>query len=243
MNAMNFKNPMPISESSPQSKTARAPLPLSAFAPQVHRAPANAGNRLIGIVVAVGVQLVLLAGLTFGTFDRPPAPTPEPLIVDLLPAEQETTPPPPPPKPALATPNIVTNTPPVFQIYEPPPLVSTTAPPAPNAPVTSPVPVGGNAEAVIESYQIRLLRHLNRHKRYPSGARAKREQGVVYVRFAMDRRGNVLSASIETSCHFPALDNEGLALLARAQPLPIPPMEVAGDPIEMIVPVEFSLKR
>jgi len=91
-------------------------------------------------------------------------------------------------------------------------------------------------------FQVKLLRHLNRHKRYPSSARAKREQGVVHVRFTMDRRGKVLAASVEKACQFETLNQEGVALLARAQPLPMPPPEMEGESIEMIVPVEFSLK-
>jgi protein TonB len=134
------------------------------------------------------------------------------------------------------------NMPQAPQIYEPPPIVA--MPPAPNAIATSPTPVstGGDPEAAVRDFQVKLLKHLHRHKRYPASARAKREQGVVYVRFAMDRRGNVLSAVLEKRGRWADLDAEGLALLTRAQPLPVPPREVTGDPIEMIVPVEFSLK-
>ena len=165
------------------------------------------------------------------------------MIVDILPQEEPQKPPPPPPRPNLATPVVVMNMPPSPQIYEPPPLVAMA--PSPAAIATSPTPVssGGDPEVAIKSFQMQLLRHLHRHKRYPVGARTKREQGVVYVRFSMDRRGNVLSAAIEKSTRFTDLDNEGLALLARAQPLPLPPVELSGDPIEMIVPVEFSLKK
>lgn len=243
MNAMRFKNTAPSQDASSQrARAENSPWNLAAFAPQpAHTRPSS--NSIIGLIAAGLIQAALFTALMFGTFDKAPPPSVAPLVVDILPVEEKEIPPPPPVTPHLATPNVTMVAPPSFQIYEPPPLVTAAAPPAPNAPVTSQVPVSGNADAVIESYQIKLLRHLNRHKRYPGGARTKREQGVVYVRFSMDRHGKVLASRIETSCRFADLNNEGLALLLRAQPLPMPPMEVAGDPIEMIVPVEFSLKN
>lgn len=243
MNAMNFNRPALAGAGAPQwERTAGTPLDLAAFAPPAAQ-PRSGGSRVIAIAAAGAVQVMILAALMFSTFDTSAPPPPAPLEVSILPQTEEIKPPPPPMKPVMTTPNVVINTPPTFQIYEPPPLVASNAPPAPNAPTSTSVPAGGNDAAIVEAYQIRLLRHLNRHKRYPGGARAKRQQGVVYVRFAMDRRGNVLSAAIEKSGRFADLDSEGLALLSRAQPLPMPPVEVAGEPIEMIVPVEFSLKN
>jgi protein TonB len=87
-----------------------------------------------------------------------------------------------------------------------------------------------------------LLGHLERHKRFPREAQWRRQQGVVYLRFTMDRQGRVLSAKIERSAGFAALDEETLALIYRAQPLPPPPDDVPGDPLELIVPVQFFMR-
>jgi protein TonB len=51
----------------------------------------------------------------------------------------------------------------------------------------------------------------------------------------------VLSARIEKSSGVESLDQETLALIQRAQPLPKPPAEMPGNPIELVVPIEFSL--
>lgn len=198
---------------------------------------------MLAMGAAVGVQVMLLMALMHGTFDQSPLATPPPLEVNLLPETHEPPPPPPPPlKPTLINPVVLMNMPQAPQIYEPQPIMA--MPPSPKAITTASAPVSHEGDLIdrVQEFQIKLLRHLNRHKRYPAGARAKREQGVVYVRFAMDRSGNVLSAVLEKRGRWADLDAEGLALLTRAQPLPIPPQEVAGDPIEMIVPVEFSLK-
>ena len=243
MNAMNFNHSALVGGSTTlRDRATAAPLNLAAFAPPTTRLRSGS-HRVFGIAIAGAAQAALLAGLIFSTSGISAPPPTAPMEVSILPQTEKVKPPTPPMKPIMTPPNVIINMPPTFQIHEPPPVVAAPAPPAPDALATSSVPVSANAAAVVENYQISLLRHLTRHKRYPSGARAKREQGVVYVRFAMDRRGNVLSAAIEKSGRFADLDSEGLALLSRAQPLPTPPVEVAGDPIEMIVPVEFSLKK
>jgi periplasmic protein TonB len=66
---------------------------------------------------------------------------------------------------------------------------------------------------------------------------------VVYLRFAMDRQGRVTSSQINKSSDFELLDDEVLALIQRAQPLPAPPPEVPGAVVDLVVPVAFSLRR
>lgn len=108
------------------------------------------------------------------------------------------------------------------------------------APVPSAVPAPSGD--VVPSWQGALRAHLERHKRYPAAAQFRRQQGAPVVRFIMDRQGKVLSAQLERGCGYSALDDEALALLQRAQPLPAPPLEVPGERIEMRVPVQFFLR-
>jgi len=65
---------------------------------------------------------------------------------------------------------------------------------------------------------------------------------VVYVRFTMDRQGRVLAARLERASDFAELDQEGLDLLQRAQPLPPLPLDVPGDTLELIVPIQFFIR-
>lgn len=97
--------------------------------------------------------------------------------------------------------------------------------------------------AAIPSWQNSLMLKLNEAKRYPTRARRYRQEGVVYLRFTMDREGNVLAKSIEQSAGHPLLDDETLELIDRAQPLPEPPTEMQGEILEFVVPVEFFLNR
>lgn len=88
-------------------------------------------------------------------------------------------------------------------------------------------------------WQSRLMAHLERRKRYPSGARSRGEQGTVHVRFRIDDAGNVLSVSLAGSSGFPELDNEVLSLIRRASPVPAPPPGVNKT---ITAPVRFSTR-
>ncbi|MFK4751788.1 energy transducer TonB family protein [Oceanobacter antarcticus] len=95
----------------------------------------------------------------------------------------------------------------------------------------------------IPTWQNSLMLKLNEAKRYPTQARRYRQEGVAYLRFTMDRDGNVLAKAIEQSTGYPLLDEETLTLIERAQPLPKPPAEMPGEQLEFVVPVEFFLNR
>lgn len=88
-----------------------------------------------------------------------------------------------------------------------------------------------------------LLHTLNNEKRYPYKARRMRQEGVAHLHFIMNRKGDVLSASISHSSGHTILDKETLALIKRAQPLPQPPSTVTGETLQFTVPVEFFLNR
>lgn len=117
-----------------------------------------------------------------------------------------------------------TRTPPAPETAAPPSRISTPAPVATSAPHT---------------WESRVLAHLEQRKRYPTEARARRLQGVAYVTFTMDRQGRVLAVSLERTSGHASLDREALSLVHRAQPLPSPPADIAGDNITLTVPVEF----
>ena len=63
------------------------------------------------------------------------------------------------------------------------------------------------------------------------------------LRFTLDRQGRILSYTLDRSSGFSLLDQEVLELIQRAQPVPPPPPDVAGERIEVLVPVSFSLHR
>lgn len=86
-----------------------------------------------------------------------------------------------------------------------------------------------------------MLGALNKVKRYPREASFRRQQGVPYIRFVMNREGSVLSVRLERSSGIRSLDGEAVSLPRRAEPFPKPPEDVVGETIELVVPVEFFM--
>jgi protein TonB len=110
----------------------------------------------------------------------------------------------------------------------------------PPAPRTTARTIGG-APRVEPSWAATLVKHLQRFKNYPSAAQARGEQGVVMLRFTVDRNGHVLAQAIDHGSGYAALDAEVTAMLARAQPLPAFPASMTADKLEFTVPIRFAL--
>ena len=69
----------------------------------------------------------------------------------------------------------------------------------------------------------------------------RRQEGVVSLRFTMDRQGHVLSYEIAKTSGSDALDREAQELLKRAEPLPALPAAFGRDTLDLVVPIEFFL--
>lgn len=128
------------------------------------------------------------------------------------------------------------------------PAPATTAPQAipdqvaaiPVAPTQGPPnPRPSNA---LPTWKIQVAALLERNKRYPSNAQARREQGVVQLYFSLDRKGMVIASRIAASSGSAALDEEAMSLVRRAQPFPPPPPELAGAHVDLTVPIRFNLR-
>ena len=91
------------------------------------------------------------------------------------------------------------------------------------------------------SWSAFMVKQLQRFKSYPSGARARNEQGVVKLTFTVDRDGHVLSRQIMTGSGYPDLDAEVLTMVERAQPLPAFPASMTQAQQDFTVPIRFSL--
>jgi len=156
----------------------------------------------------------------------PPAPDPEPV-------------PPPPPKPAEKKVEKIEKKKPQrhASLASAPSATEQKAErthaPAPGAPVHS------NA---LPNWKSALVAQLERSKRYPPDAEARREHGVAELAFSVDRAGRVHNARILHSSGSSLLDAATLDLLHRAAPLPPPPPDVAGAQIAIVVPVRYNAR-
>jgi periplasmic protein TonB len=123
-------------------------------------------------------------------------------------------------------------------VEKPPEKAQTSPPPAP---VTA-QRVKGGAPTVEPSWQTGLMRQLQRFKRYPASAQSHKEEGVVLLSFSLDRSGHVLTRSIARSSGHPDLDDEVMAMIVRAEPLPPFPASMTQDHVDLTVPIRFSLR-
>lgn len=157
-----------------------------------------------------------------------------PLVKAPLPKAVVTLPPPPPPLPiARATP------------------APAATPPAPNAIAVTKQGAGtgtsatpGNdpkAKRQEADYFSLVSAHLNRKKIYPADAKKARQQGVVTVRFTVDRRGNVSAESIKRGSGHALLDQATIDLVRRVSPLPPMPASMQRDTVTLSLAIDYTL--
>jgi protein TonB len=235
-----------------------------------HSGDGGAGRGDVGRWTACLILVLALHGLgalallTWRTPIIPLETTPAAVMIDLppLPApviarpdppkpvkQAEPEPPAPPaPKPAVALPLPEPKLPP--RRVEPPRQPE----PAPTPPVAAAPPESAAAPPImaarpaapppsaLPSYQGLLLAQLERNKRYPREARLLHQEGVATLRFTLDRDGKLLAFNLERSSGHRTLDEEVLAMIQRAAPLPPFPPEMTESRLELVVPVRFSLR-
>jgi periplasmic protein TonB len=182
--------------------------------------------------------------------DVPPSPQPQDIKVPDLPKEdhaEATLAPPPPPSPK---PKARKEPPPKAHEAErkkpidpeKPKHRQTTAPPSAvaarsNAAAAPSAGLGASASVSPATWKSEMMAHLNRYKRYPSGAAST---GTASVAFTITRSGQVLSAHLIGSSGNPALDAEAVSLPRRASPVPSPPPDFGGNVLTLTVPIHFG---
>jgi periplasmic protein TonB len=163
----------------------------------------------------------------------PPEPSPRMKMPVAPVPESEAVQPTPPPRP----PARVVKRPPVEKT--PPPVPS--PPPQVSQATRAPTQAAPQPGAMPTTWQDALRAHLARFKRYPMLAQRRGEEGTALVRFAINRAGMVRSVAVVRGTSHGDLDEEAQRWIERAQPLPPPPPEVAGDSIELVIPLKFEL--
>lgn len=138
----------------------------------------------------------------------------------------------PPPPPAVAMPDVA------LPEQKPPEKAEEERPPSPQTTAR----VQGGAPRVEPTWQTVLLKRLQQYKRYPQSAQTSGEQGVVLLGFSVDRNGRVLEHRIVQSSGHADLDNEVMAMIERAQPLPAFPASMTQAKLDLTVPIRFSLR-
>jgi periplasmic protein TonB len=118
----------------------------------------------------------------------------------------------------------------------------------PNAAVTAALPAApapGESEQptamAISRWELSLAARLEAIKRYPQGAQGAK--GIAGVAFRIDRKGHVLSSKVVKSSGSAILDEEALATLKRADPLPRPPDGIDDTKLSISWSIRFKLPK
>lgn len=123
---------------------------------------------------------------------------------------------------------------PVFPATTPPPLPVAVYTPAPPAPQLS-------AAELLAGYGKAVSQALARYKEYPRIAQMRGWEGAVLMELRVAPSGRLLGAELHTSSGYPVLDEQALAMAARAVQLPVPPEGLRDGAIAVRVPVVFRL--
>ena len=93
---------------------------------------------------------------------------------------------------------------------------------------------GARSQAADDEYEARVIRWIDQHKKHPG-----RVNGVVTVKFIVDRHGRMRDARITQSSGDGRLDQLALAQLREAAPLPRPARTVTWHTREMQVRLDY----
>lgn len=221
-------------------------------------APRNSERTRWGVSLLIAVTLHAMGALSllhWRDHVMPIEPVQTVTMIDLAPLPTPPAPPvvqPPPPQPPVEQ-HIEPPKPVVVQKVTPKPaphpavsrpepqVQPQAAPPQAAAPTVAPTPASVPTSNAVPTYKGLISAQLERFKRYPALSQKRGEQGVPMLRFTLDRRGNVLKASLELSSGHDMLDKEAVDLANRAAPFPPMPADLPGDTLELIVPIQFKL--
>ncbi len=248
-----------------------APVRRSAGVSRADRDARREGRFIERIAIVLSLLLHATFGWYLLTTSRVDAPAPTAELIDsnrvsveLLTIKPDPLPAPPPPMPIapqrvppVPTVNVIVEQSPiqvaplaverpmeVAEIVEPTPVQ--TVEPQPATPITAPVtaaePINSaRAKREQSDYVRTLMAWLMRHRTYPDAAKKEKAQGIVKVRFSIDRAGNVLSATAVSSSGSAVLDEAAVNVLRLASPVPRMPDSMRMSKLSITLPIEYSL--
>lgn len=94
----------------------------------------------------------------------------------------------------------------------------------------------------ISGWQKEVSKKIAKKQSYPRAALRKELQGQARVEINIDRSGNIVAHSIQSSTGHEILDREVPKLMKRVSPLPAPPADAADNQLTMVVPLAWVLQ-
>jgi len=100
--------------------------------------------------------------------------------------------------------------------------------------------IGESSLRVRATWEKELAAHFDKYKRYPTDR--SHQAAELTVTFELDRTGHILSTHIVQGSGDVSFDEAGLAMMRRADPVPVPPAPVADEGLTFTMPIMFRFK-
>ena len=94
---------------------------------------------------------------------------------------------------------------------------------------------------VVNNYSNLLRAHIAKHKKYPRIAQRRKMQGEVVIAIQIGGDGSLISKNIQKSSGHSVLDKEGMNMMEKSKPFPVPPDTLKNSVTNVVVPIAFNL--
>ena len=207
--------PAPVPTTAPPMRLATEPAPAEAPAPAPVETTSTAAESAPEAEIETAWQTDASSWRPQVTMERPPAT--------------------PPPRPAARPPTVPRPAQtPGMRLQDYPPQTSSLGGPSSGS-YDQAMGDGGARN----DYLSRVYRHIDPYRDYPAAARAARQHGRVVTRVTINRAGELLDIRLDRSSGWPLIDNAEMAAIRRAMPLPPVPAGMRGDPIVLVLPMNY----
>jgi protein TonB len=109
-----------------------------------------------------------------------------------------------------------------------------------SAQINEQIPTSPNPQ-VVSNYSNLLRAHIAKHKKYPRIAQRRKMQGEVVIEIQIKGDGSLVSKNIQKSSGHKVLDKEGMNMMEKSKPFPVPPEAMKDSVTTVLVPIAFNL--
>jgi len=106
--------------------------------------------------------------------------------------------------------------------------------------LSSQIPSSPNPQ-IVSNYSNLLRAHIAKHKKYPRIAQRRKMQGEVVIEIQIRGDGSLISKIIQKSSGHKVLDKEGMSMMEKSKPFPVPPQALKDSVTTVVVPIAFNL--
>jgi protein TonB len=100
----------------------------------------------------------------------------------------------------------------------------------------------GQSACVDPAYLAAIVRHVAQYFHYPPDAARTGLTGITYVRFLIDKGGNLKGLAVSIGSGHRMLDDYALVLMREAAPLPPIPERMHTDQLSGLLPIHFAIQ-